>query len=124
MIIYQSKLTNVDNVNVLQFTSDGQLNLEQTLIIVVQCCLVWFRYGPNSSRLQDKLFKGSKTDMYFAEGKTFVASRSKAGCRDNERLFMPGAKKCAAEAMAELREKRGGVSCKKGVVTQEGSDIL
>lgn len=87
-------------------------------------CVCLLRYGPNSSKLQDKLFKGSKTDMYFAEGRTFVASRSKAGCRDSERLFVPGAKKCAAEAMAELREKRGGVSCKQGVVTQEGSEIL
>ncbi len=53
-----------------------------------------------------------------------MASRSKAGSCDNERLFVPGAKKCASEAMAELKEKRGGVSCKKGVVTQEGSEIL
>ncbi|XP_064400268.1 protein MCM10 homolog [Halichondria panicea] len=83
-------------------------------------------YGPSSRGLQDKLLKGSKTDMFFAGGKTFVASGTggKTNRRDDERLFVPGAKSSAVKAMAELREKSGGVSSRRGVVTQDGSEIF
>ena len=62
--------------------------------------------------------------MFFAGGKTFVASGGKTNRRDDERLFVPGAKSSAVKAMAELREKSGGVSSRRGVVTQDGSEIL
>ncbi len=64
--------------------------------------------------------------MFFAGGKTFVASGTggKTNRRDDERLFVPGAKSSAVKAMAELREKSGGVSSRRGVVTQDGSEIL
>ena len=82
------------------------------------------RYGPSSGSLQEKLFKNSKTDIFFAGGKTFVASGGGQRQSEGGRLFVPGARESAANAMQELQEQRGGVTSRRGVVTQEGAEIL
>ena len=93
-------------------------------------------YGPNTSKgkLKERLFKDSKTDVYYYGGKTFTdpgkSSRSSNEReRPPERMFAPGACVTASRAMEELRERReaaglGGVSSKGGVTTHEGSEIL
>ena len=80
--------------------------------------------------------------MFFCQGQTFVASgkgssRSTAAndyrgtsSGGSDRLFAPGAKESATKAMQELRQQRegkGGVVSMpsgRGVVTQEGSEML
>ena len=100
------------------------------------------RYGPNANKgkLKQRLFKDSKTDVYYYGGKTFTdpgrsssssSSRSTTNERGapSERMFVPGAHATASKAMEELRERReaaglGGVSSMGGVTTHEGSEIL
>ena len=79
------------------------------------------RYGPSSGSLQEKLFKNSKTDIFFAGGKTFVASGGRQRESEGGRLFVPGARESAVSA---VQEQRGGVTSRRGVVTQEGAEIL
>lgn len=86
--------------------------------------------------------KNSKTDMFFCQGQTFVAS-GKSSSRNtaasnyrgtssgvSDRLFVPGAKESATKAMQELRQQREikgdvvSMPSGRGVVTQEGSEIL
>ena len=92
--------------------------------------------------MREKLFKDSKTDVYYYGGKTFtdpgkasLSSSSSARPVPNERgapferMFVPGAELTASKAMEELRERReaaglGGVSTRGGVTTHEGSEIL
>lgn len=93
-------------------------------------------YGPNTSRgkLKERLFKDSKTDVYYYGGKTFTdPGKSSRSSNERgsppERMFAPGARATASRAMEELRERRevaglGGVSSKGGVTTHEGSEIL
>ena len=100
------------------------------------------RYGPNPTKgkLKERLFKDSKTDVYYYGGKTFTdpgkssqspTSRLAANERSipSERMFVPGARATASKAMEELRERResagiGGVSTRGGVTTHQGSEIL
>ena len=99
-------------------------------------------YGPNPTKgkLRERLFKDSKTDVYYYGGKTFTdpgksSSSSSSQLTSNERgapferMFAPGAHATATKAMEELRERRemaglGGVSSKGGVTTHQGSEIL
>ena len=100
------------------------------------------RYGPNPTKgkLRERLFKDSKTDVYYYGGKTFTdpgksSSSSSSQSAPNERvppferMFVPGAHATASKAMEELRERReaaglGGVSSKGGITTHQGSEIL
>lgn len=104
--------------------------------------LMWMRfhrYGPNPTKgkLRERLFKDSKTDVYYYGGKTFTdpgRSSSSASAPNErgapfERMFAPGANATASKAMEELRERReaaglGGVSTRGGVTTHQGSEIL
>lgn len=93
-------------------------------------------YGPNTNKgkLKERLFKDSKTDVYYYGGKTFTdPGKSSRSSNERgslpERMFAPGASVTASRAMEELRERReaaglGGVSSKGGVTTHEGSEIL
>lgn len=89
--------------------------------------------------MREKLFKDSKTDVYYYGGKTFTdpgkSSSSSSRPVPNERgapferMFVPGAELTASKAMEELRERReaaglGGVSTRGGVTTHQGSEIL
>ena len=101
------------------------------------------RYGPNPTKgkLRERLFKDSKTDVYYYGGKTFTdpgrsssaSSSSRSAPNERgvpfERMFVPGAQATASKVMEELRERReaaglGGVSTRGGVTTHQGSEIL
>jgi hypothetical protein len=101
------------------------------------------RYGPNPTKgkLRERLFKDSKTDVYYYGGRTFTdpgkssSASSSSGPAPNERgapferMFAPGAESTASRAIEELREKReiaglGGVSTRGGVTTHQGSEML
>ena len=93
-------------------------------------------YGPNSNKgkLKERLFRDSKTDVYYYGGKTFTdPGKSSRSSNERgaplERMFVPGAHSTASKAMEELRERReaaglGGVSSRGGVTTHEGSEVL
>ena len=94
------------------------------------------RYGP-STNISDKLFKKSKTDVFYYGGQSFAApttssrtsSSSKGEPEMERRLFAPGARESAAKVSRELQERReinaaNTVRSRRGVITQEGSEIL
>ena len=91
--------------------------------------------------MRERLFKDSKTDVYYYGGRTFTdpgrSSSSSSSSRSApnergapfERMFAPGAESTASRAIEELREKRevaglGGVSMRGGVTTHQGSEML
>lgn len=95
-------------------------------------------YGPNASsgKLREKLFRGSGTEVFYYAGQSFTsaAPSSKGSTRVSPsegrgRLFAPGAKETATTMSQELQERREAnaatrVQSGRGVVTQEGSQIL
>ena len=88
----------------------------------------------SKGKLKEKLFKDSRTDVYYYGGKTFTdPGRSSRSSNERgaplERMFAPGAQTTASRAVEELRERREaaglvGVSSKGGITTHEGSEIL
>ena len=102
------------------------------------------RYSPNPTKgkLRERLFKDSKTDVYYYGGRTFtdpgrssssMSSSARPASNERgvpfERMFAPGAELTASRAIEELREKRevaglGGVSTRGGVTTHQGSEML
>lgn len=92
-------------------------------------------YGPSSSKLHDKLFQKSKTEVIFYGGQSFTAPSAKRSPpggnaeREGGRMFVPGVSKAAAQVSKELKERRetsavSSVQSGRGVVTVEGSELL
>ena len=93
------------------------------------------RYGPSASKLHEKLFQKSKTELFFYGGQSFSASvggagggaRSHSGEKTNVKLFAPGAKESVAMVTNEIAHQRSNSGIHRdrmGVVTHEASDLM
>ena len=100
---------------------------------------LYHRYGPCTANIHGKLFKHSKTELFYYGGKSYTSggTTGSRGSRNSEtgdhgqdqRLFAPGVQASVAEVSQEMRERRSEVtppSLRAGqrVTTAEGGDIL
>eukprot|EP00731_Ephydatia_muelleri_P003820 Em0001g3820a len=92
-------------------------------------------YGPSASKLHEKLFQKSKTELFFYGGQSFSASvggagggaRSHSGEKTSVKLFAPGAKESVAMVTNEIAHQRSNSGIHRdrmGVVTHEASDLM
>ena len=102
------------------------------------------RYGPSASRLHDKLFSQSKTEVFYYGGQSFSAAGGGGGGggghgvhppagKGGVKLFAPGAKESVTKVTTEIastrqasgfHRSREGVVTHEGVVTDEPSDVM
>lgn len=100
-----------------------------------------YSYGPSSADLRGKLFKNSKTEVFYYGGQSYTSGSKTRGSGGNlgvggqqeRRLFAPGVQANIAHVSQEIKEKKaerveatGGLSLLPGkkVVISDGGDIL
>lgn len=99
-------------------------------------------YGPSTADLRGKLFKNSKTEVFYYGGQSYTSgSKTTRGAGGNlgvggqqeKRLFAPGVQANIAQVSQEIKEKKaeraeatGGLALLPGkkVVISDGGDIL
>ena len=99
----------------------------------------FLRYGPSTANIRGKLFKDSKTDIFYYGGKSYtsggggVSSGRGAGGEEgggqDKRLFAQGARESLMEISQEVAGRRsersaGAVRPGKTVITSDGGAIL
>lgn len=94
---------------------------------LLQLAYYIYSYGPsvNKGTLKQKLFQGSKTEVYYYGGQSYAAPSKSSSAHTHHktpssRLFAPGAKLSADEVKRKQKLKE----VETGVPMQEGSEVL
>ena len=101
--------------------------------------MCFLRYGPSTANIRGRLFKDSKTDVFYYGGKSYtsggggVSSGRGAGGEEgggqDKRLFARGARESLVEISQEVAGRRsegsaGAVRPGKSVTISDGGNIL